>query len=350
MSQFNNFSIQRLIAHEIITRKAAGMDSVSPTYSKQITPLPLQARKSLEARVLSSLLTDRSCLEMELVNLGPESLITQIIACIDSDEDGFILPSQEIAELLWKAQRSPRIPGGVIIISSGITGIEGKKFLCIVKAEKDTGFTKKTTNGNIDLDFVTDLLLTNSKQLLKVAIFIKESDENEFTIFAADPLLRMQDGRINAEYFVRDFLGCKVANTAKVQTKKFYDATLNVITDLNIPEPTKYELIESFSAYMKGNDLIVSPSDFAAGYIPTVELREEFTSKFTSRFNLIDPEEPINKDNTLLEARLKKNVLIFDNKVKISGPSDSADAIEILKGNEDDDFVTVRIHGKLTGR
>lgn len=345
MSQFNNFSIQRLIAHEIITRKGGGADSESPTYSNQMTPLPAQARQSLEKRVLTALLTDRSCLEMELVDSGPESLITQIIACLDSEED-FILPSQGIAELLWKAQRSPRIPGGVVIISSGVTGAEGKKFLCVIKAEKDTGFTKRMTNGNIDLDFVNDLLLTNSKQLLKVAIFIRENNGNEFSIFAADALLRMQDGRINTEYFVRDFLGCKVSNTAKVQTKRFFDATLNAITDLSLSEPEKYEITEALYSYMKSNEVIISPNDFAERYIPVMESREEFKSKFEE----IDPDEPINKENTLVMTRLNKNLLVFDNKVKISGPSDNFHAVKIMNGNDDDDFVTVRIYGKLTGR
>jgi hypothetical protein len=352
MSIFQNLKIERLVAHEVFGRKAGSEKHEPPTYSIGLTPLSDgQVKETIERRIINSLGNNKHCLEMEIVNFDQASTFSKVADSLSLDDEEFILVSQKITEALWDAQQSAGIPGGMVVIATGKIGFPEKRCLCIIKAEKDSGFSTKSKDGAINLDYVSNVLLTESQKLRKVAIFIESSpleelSKDRFSIFVSDLTLQFRDHVIQANYFVRKFLGCKAADTSKIQTKAFFELTSDFISSLPVSEHDKISSVDALYSYVSSNNNSINVEEFAKNHLPSSISADDYVNQMKDKV----PENGISKDNSLIERRIKRRNLIFDNDIKIVGPSDQFNNLVEVIDDDDENTVTIKIRGRLKGQ
>jgi hypothetical protein len=65
---------------------------------------------------------------------------------------------------------------------------------------------------------------------------------DDFSIKIYDHLMRDSNNQSAAIYFYSSFLKCKIAETAAIQTKKFYETTIGFINDSDLPQEEKVRL------------------------------------------------------------------------------------------------------------
>lgn len=340
MTLFRNLHIQRLIAHKIFKRYDAksALKPSTPTYSRRLVNLPDEPKDTLIKRVIKAL-DNKYCLELEQIRLTEETVYARVLAMLGADENTFIEQSQKITGLLWEAQRSPIINGGVIIIADGIIGYPSRSCCIVIKAEEDVGFSAKDNGDAIELDYMKELFLTDSQKFQKIAIFIAKSN-NQLEVYASDQQARYSEGIYKANFFVTDFLGCNIADSAKTQTQAFFNRTQEVVDSLEISASEKLQLRNAVYSYIGSAQPNISVSEFADVYIQNPAIRDNFRSKAHETL----PNIGIPKDITLVERQLKRQEFSVG-AIKIVGPSENfAASVEI---EESDGYVTVRIRGQL---
>lgn len=99
-------------------------------------------------------------------------IVFQIAAAIQLKEEAeFIEDSAQFAHMLTDAQLNTNAPGGILLVLKGRVGDTGKPFLCVIKAEPQDGFRTKEEDDFITIEFLEELLLTDSARLFKIGFW-----------------------------------------------------------------------------------------------------------------------------------------------------------------------------------
>lgn len=343
IGQFENFNIERIIFHKIFKRSEMGI--VPPVFNYECEILGAQEKSKIEERVVKAIGNDSKALQMDIVEHGEHSVFKYVAPFFSShkrDQD-FIEMSQNVTNKLVEAQSTRRMPGGVVVIFEGKTGIHSDKYIGIIKAEEDNGFTLESSDKKLLLKYITDLLLTKNQKIYKVAVIIdKNSGEAErkpedvsVYIYDSNNNVALADARIT--YFYSAFMGCTFQKSSKILTRNFYNSTkLFINTSKDIITEDKIDLMGALYSYLKHN---VSPNintnEFAELYLQSPEVKDQY-SKFMEKREI--PANNIHKDLSLISSKLKKRTIRFTNAISLVAPSDEfQDNIEI---RENDDMST----------
>ncbi|NJA04554.1 nucleoid-associated protein [Methylococcaceae bacterium WWC4] len=326
--QLLNLSIDRIIIHQIYQRNQDG-NKVDPSQSHEYTNFDHTAMEAFKARVIDALGEGSKAVQMEIVNQGQNDLPTLVDKMIDQDKASFAVSSYDIAKKLTDAQHRRSIPGGIIVIFSGKQGHPLKRFLGIIKAEIHSAYEKEVNQGTneISLKFVEEVLLTPGTRLYKTAAFFEKSghedtstDLNEkWSVMISDYQISQADGKVAAQYFYSDFLGCGYPQTSARTTKLFYESASSFIVELDISETDKIDLFNALTTYLKvDTSSTISSSDFASKYFD-VDTQDAFTG-YMEDSGL--PTESFTKDTTHIANKLKFRKVSFSKNIKITAPSD----------------------------
>src|SRR5579872_4094162 len=216
MQYFANLRIKRFIIHEIYKRDEQGM-LVLPKYNELLTKLEPIGLQTLQNRIVNALGDSSHSIQMEAKKTDADSVFQYGAELFNLKDEDFIDFSKKITYALADNQKTKTIPGGVVLIFSGLTGITNNRFWGIIKAEVHEGFSKESTTENLIIKYVNDLLLTPQQRLYKLGVFIEigtTETENklrvadDFNIFVFDHNMAKNETQHAAFYFFRDFLGC----------------------------------------------------------------------------------------------------------------------------------------------
>ena len=361
--QFYGLKIKKLVLHEIFQ---GGNDDTrkSPKFNSKLANLTKDEISVLEQRVLLSLSKTSSSIETDIHNPLYNSAFLKVIdyfktAYIKSntsaqDKDNkFLEISKHLTNDLSKACTRPVIPGGVVIIFTGRTGIKNNRYFAIIKAEKQDGFTMEENNSEMVMKLINDLFLTQNQKLYKIAIYI-EKEEREYTNLPLDIndnfITYLYDKNVSAsstsqlaDYFYHAFLDWEIKQDNKQYTTQFYDETLKFINATNLTDEEKVQYATALHTYLlldKTNTLNVY--DFASTYLPD-DFIDDYINHISSQGI---PTRNIVKDTSMLSSKLKKRNMYFSSQVKISAPSkDFNDIIKI--SNEEPGVTTIKIKGNI---
>jgi hypothetical protein len=154
-----------------------------------------------------------------------------------------------------------------------------------------------------------------------------------------------------AAYFWRDFLGFSLEDNAKIQSKRFYDATEKFL-EANVPEfEERRELLQALDLEISSSDEeMFRPQDFTDSYIHDREKAEIFHQQVARHMP-----ETIVKDIALLTSKINTKKISFPGKVKISAPSTTLETnVELITTQEQlsnlstqqETYTLVKIMGK----
>lgn len=351
IAEFASFHIEKMMIHEIFKRDE-NREMVPPTLNNNLTILDAAGLTALGVRVVDAIGQDSKSVEMDITDRGISSVYSYIDTIMNNDADDavFIAQSRLITTKLAESQTARNLPGGVVVVLKGITGLARSKFVLIIKAEWQDGFRK---SGENSISYVNDILLTPQQRLYKIGAFIRTGTTTK--AFVYDHNMSKTEEQGMALYFYSSFLGCNMLHTNKYFTTKFYTGTKAYINNAAFTDEEKYDLNTHLYSYMKSDAQTISISDFADRYITVPAKKDEYSYHMqTEVFREENFNRSIVKDITDIRTKLRNRKMYFSGSIKISGPSEGFDEKVTIQNREEDDngnviSTTVRILGHIEG-
>ena len=352
LPEFVNFTINRIITHEIFQRNEE-REIVPPIISTEITTLNADGTSELSARIVEAIGKDSKSVEMDINMIEQGSVYHYVNNIMNSSTDGdFIEMSRNIAMNLAHAQTSRNLPGGILVVIDGTAGVNNNKYVAVIKAELQGGFQKAANNT---IEFVRDLLLTPQQKLYKIGIFLESLGANNNTrAFVYDyNMSRSQEHGI-AVYFYDSFLGCSISHTDKYFTNRFYHETKNFIDNESVfSDDEIFDLHTHLYSYLKSETATLNITEFSNQYISEPAKRDLYNDYMQNIVGEEGLNRSITKDISDIKTKLRMRKVTFSNRVKISAPSDEFEAnVRIVEETVDADgriSTIVNIAGKVSG-
>ncbi|MEN6414334.1 MAG: nucleoid-associated protein [Veillonellales bacterium] len=346
-------SIDKTIIHQVPNSLAGA----APIFSHEIIHLDGEALAALTRRVTDVMGKGSNCLEMQVNDTTDVSSVTQVISIMEnSSDETFISKTISLAQKLFQSQSNNRIPEGILVSLSGRTGASQQQFIALIKAEGETGFHIQDVN---QVDFLSNLFLTNAQRLYKIGFFVRDNtnspiNPNDLSIYVFDQNAVHNGTVCLANYFYQTFLGCKQLVNAAHQTETFYSSTKDfIVNNSNFTDEKKIELVNSLHTYLKSDQsAVINGQHFANTYFEDPEIIDQYTSRLTQdKLPLI----AISKDISRINRKLKIRRMKFNTGVKISFPSPASgqntdDLLVMESYNEVTDYTSLKIKGRITSQ
>lgn len=161
-----------------------------------------------------------------VVDTDIQSLMPPMVsAYLSGMNDNFVNVSQHIARFLYEKQLSYSASG---VLAMAECRLRSHRALALIKLEKASGFLPdRSSDGGVrrfDLEFANEVLLTERVRILKAGLFgLYGAGINGILGMVVDNQIGGQQGRPAANYFLRQFLGCKLRDDSALLTKKCFD-------------------------------------------------------------------------------------------------------------------------------
>lgn len=340
--ELENLRLTRVVIHEVFQR-ADDRTAVAPAFGNALEVLDGDAFDALRSRVVSAMSSPSKCLEMSIAEVGPQSMFAEVLRLVDADDVLFVEQSKEAAKLLTSAQKSRRIPGGILIVFTGEALTPRRRIVGVIKAEVHNGFIRERNGQSMALKFLKDLLLTAQTKLYKIGLFVESAPdavgepENRWRSFIYDETISMADRDKAAQYFYEGFLGCKFMESSARNTRRFHDLTKNFIGQMDVTEIERVELHNALVTYLKVDQSpTVSTAGFAETYLRDGEVKDAY-AEYMQKADF--PTVAVVKDLSDVNAKLRVRKLVFRNDVKLFAPAEGFDnlvTIEVIEGDNDE--------------
>ena len=332
MDHFINLKEDRLIVHEI-RKRLDKMALEDPIMAVSLTTLAPEAHDVFCQRVAAAM---THCIEMSLAKAGPGSLFEMVQRLLATGDDKtFIEESRTAAKNLAFAQDTVNIPGGLLIVFAGETGVPGKRYIAFLKAEPQSGFRCDWQDGSSALEFIKELFLTPNAKVYKIGMFIQndpdaaQKDNGEgFKFFLYDANAAPKEIGKAAVYFYEAFLGLMHISTNALTTKKFILATKEFINKMDVPEEQKVDLRTALTVYMRMDQAATaSVNEFGKKYFGDAAVCDSF-ALFAEKKKL--PAHAFTKDLSESHSLLKRRKVQFGGDIELRAPADKfKDKIEL---------------------
>ena len=270
------------------------------------------------------------------------SLVGQILA----DEDQLVPLSHALAHRLAETQ-FPVSPPGLLLVGV-VTDLKKNRGLVVAKLEHESGIqavAQRTESGlaTYSVTLIEDLVLSDAGKVYKVAIFEEGTDP-----LLADVVDRQSPGKGVAQYFLGEFLGCRLVAKPDVLTQKFHDATQKYIKACE--DSSKAARLQvALLSEMQSSDGTLNPREFINRHVPE-EDRDAFATWIQERDA---PMKTFQKDTTRIDGQIQKvrmevndNVIVLAPAEEVTTEDEPNRAVSVNTG-EEVDIITVR--GKVTG-
>lgn len=181
--------------------------------------------------------------------------------------------TQDIAIELHDVQTA-RNPGGMLLF---IPCHNNKKNgIAILKVEREEGVSIKRDYNNqgkttFSAQHIKDLMLTKNTRLFKIVLFYQENDN------IVGYLCDQQQGSGNkevADFFLSEFLGCKLKEEPNVSTKKFFETVSDFINTEGFSDNEKVEIHTHLISELTNNTQTIQVLDFAKRSLPTDKIQK----------------------------------------------------------------------------
>lgn len=226
-----------------------------------------------------------------------------------------ISTTQDIAKELHAVQTAQNTGGILLFIPCHV---RDQYALAILKVEREEGVRiqrDQNTSGQttFNVQHIKDLMLTKKTKLFKIVLFYLDSN-NEAVGYLCDQQQGYFQTREVADFFLKDFLGCKLREEPSITTKKFFDTTEQFLNEANLPAETKTQIHTHLISELTNNNQTINVLDFARRSLAADKV-QSFMTKLTE--NKVT--QTFTKDNLLIHDRIKKVQYEFESGIKILG-------------------------------
>lgn len=332
--------LTRVVIHEVFQR-SDDRTRVPPRHGNTLEHLDGDAVDALRGRIVSAMASPAKCLQMAICKTEPGSMFHLASQLVDADDALFVTQSRQTAELLADAQKSRKIPGGILVAFTGSAGAPARRLVGIIKAEVHNGFTREQSEQGMALKFLKNLLLTAQTKLYKIGLFVEVAPEaagqlaDRWNSYIYDETLTLANRDGAAQYFYEGFLGTSFLESSARNTKKFHDLTKSFIRVMNVSEEERVALHNALVTYLKVDQSpTVSIRGFADNYFADPVVRDTYERHMLSE-NF--PPVAVAKDISDISSALRTRKLTFRNQVRLIAPAEGFDElvrIEAIEGDQ----------------
>lgn len=311
--ELSSLKIEKIIVHDIPRHKQNDF-SIQPNYSEQESTITDGLRLFFKDKVVSALSSDKAF----KISYDPESsspISWQVSELLKEKGKQLIDISKAIAKHLYEIQVGVNAAGILVVIYGSINKF---KTCVILKLERDQGaqlrLDPKTHSFNIQE--VKDLMLTQKTKIFKVAMFISRDDfKTKFDGLIMDYQINVKQKKEVSTYFIDKFLGCKAFEDPKVTTKRFYNLTRTYIDTVD-DQILKTKYIQDLNSYIQKNNNSLNPKEFADDYMKLSSHKNGYKDYLeTKNFKF----SSFPKDTQLIDNKVKRIAIVFENDVSIIG-------------------------------
>lgn len=350
---FGNLTIERLIVHRVYER---GPDkSVKPPkLSGHITRLPKDGADALQRRITSALGSRSHGVEMSIENVEVGSFFQLASDVLHATDGEFVETSKQLARKLSEAQGLTVAPAGMLAVLRGRVGTVQQRYLAVIKADVHDGFGTQESDDEVDVTYLTSLMLTPTQKLYKVGLLLEENAEprrsngiyapERYRAFLFDHLITSTETRTAAAYFYGAFLGMSIQKSSRKLTQDFFEHTRAFIDSSPIDVDVKLDLKEALRVELRSDSAVIDAPGFAKKHFPK-ELRRPYQEYLESK---AFPKNAVVKDTEYVKSRLRRpRKLIFTSGVRVFMPATGAtDLVTVI--SSDREATTLKIQGTYT--
>jgi hypothetical protein len=338
---FGDLVVDEAIVHSIPRKLKASLTPVKVKFSEAICSLDGTVRGELELKFRDVLvkLGREVVVDAEFKSQLPE----QVRAFLQG-ERGLVEASKEIAELLLASQPT-NSSEGLLLVSS--VRLDGHRGLLMVKLEPESGMqaTAITTEGGLptfSVAYFANLLFTEASRVYKLALFTTDGlSEDSLEGWAAD---KQMAGKKLAKFFREAFLGCQLKNEPRQLTLRFHDAVADWINSQIPDADTRIAYLMALLVELQSPTPVIDPYAFTRSRVQP--------GHRTSLENYLRdsevPEHVFDKDTELVEAKLRKMRVAFDNGTFLVAPIEAVDHGSITVEDLDDGRTRLTVTGVMT--
>ena len=321
-------SVEELIVHDLpkklsrrVLRESPDVSSEEPVFSQVPSPVNEGIMNFFHDKITATIGSDAAfdVVFDPLSDTTIELLMNEYF--LNNDNKTRIGITQQIAQHLYDIQNASNSSGLLLFVRCND---ETQTVLSILKVEREEGVRvrqKTSVDGlmTFDVEHIRDLMLTRKTKLFKIVLFYLEDEIVKGII--CDQQRGYYDKDI-ADFFLSDFLGCKLTEAPQILTKSFFENTQKYINERIESPEDKGALLNHLISEMTSHNSTLSPSAFALRSLPT-DKRDEYiqfmcengasTNNFSKQVNLI-------------ESKLKKIQYDFGSGIAVYGPKEAIDS------------------------
>ncbi|MCD4487424.1 nucleoid-associated protein, partial [Chromobacterium vaccinii] len=261
-------SIDKVVIHTI-KKRTEEKKWQHPGYGSKILTLPATAVTAFEIRLTEALSNNSHGTEVSIIKDHSDSLLAVSAKMMHAKTDEAFLEESKLAsEKLAQAQEKKDLAASKLLIVTGKTGKSRNRYLALIKAEYQDGFTE-TKQG---IEHLTELFLTQAQKLYKIGFFVETVSYNiekeglkkdNYNAFIFDHQMNETQDKSPAHYFYNIFLGTDTITSDKSLTKKFYEETVTYINSAPIEQNVKVELLEALRVELRNKNGTILIQGFA---------------------------------------------------------------------------------------
>lgn len=332
MINTTELQINRIIIHKVHKKKEGG-DYGLVEYSENSFEFGKLELETLKSRIATAFSKSKRFFKLEIANTGKDSFYGYSKKMKGSSLNNFILYSKSIADLLSISHNKKTIPAGLLLILDG--ELKNKYFVLVIKAELQEAFTIKETNKQKIIELINELFLSPAKDFYKIGFIIEDNNDlrppnDLYSCYMYDD--NFSSGKRDlAEYFYSNFLGFSTNKNDKLMTKNFKEDFFKFVENNVVAFDDKRGLKNALISHYRENTTgIINPQEFAELNLPENLLRV-FGSELSSNY----PHSFV-KDLSLVDKSLDRGHIQLINDLKIEGPIESIDNVNISNASNFD--------------
>lgn len=223
--------------------------------------------------------------------------------------------TQDIAKELHTVQTAQNTGGILLFIPCHV---REKYAIAILKVEREEGVRiqrdhNATGQTTFNVQHIKDLMLTKKTKLFKIVLFYLD-ENNEVIGYLCDQQQGYFQTRAVADFFLKNFLGCKLREEPSITTKKFFDNTEQFINELDLPAEIRAQIHIHLISELSNNNTSINILEFARRSLSADKV-QNFMNKLTE--NKVS--QTFTKDNLLIHDKIKKVQYEFESGIKITG-------------------------------
>jgi hypothetical protein len=321
---FKKITLSRVI-HKVIGKKT-GQDAFADA-ANDLHTLDYDTTDTLLKRIYDAIKKSKRFFETQLENTQEISFWNYAKDLNSASKKDFIDKTTSIAELAAEAHQNKNRPGGLLIIIDG--NVDDHPAVIVIKAELQEALI---INGNA-VELIKELFLSPAKEFFKIGFLIRNKNKSKdmYETFVYDDNFTPQKNDL-ATYFYKDFLGFTTSENDKLRTNNFLKGFVDFV-DRNLTKEDDFEsrrLIKTRikADYRESSNHIIDPKDYSDFFKASNELSKKYESSILKQFP-----RSFTKDLSLVDSSLQKTALQITSDLRILGPSDLVDNVEVFNPN-----------------
>lgn len=353
MLKIDQMTINRVVVHTIPARDQ-NKNLVPPSGGADVLQLSGAVSDVVVARISKALGHNSHGVQADIEDTSDGSAFVLACVMMDCADQDFKTHAQAAAEKLTKVQLSKAFHSAKLISMSGTVGAIGRPFVAFIKADLEQALSETTNQGQLVLDVLNEIFLTESQRLYKIGFFLRTAAgtgkkngkyaPEHHGVHVYDHLMTGTESRNAAFYFYSEFLGSNVAASDRRLTQDFFEKSLKFFDEKGFGQSKRIALGEALRAELRSNNQTLSVTNFAQTHLQSVKDQADYVSYMQkSGF----PAHAITKDVDYVKNRLRRRQKVyFDSDVVISTPADAVKDLLKFKDNGDG-TTTVTVQGAV---